>query len=115
MFEEFPLKRQNVSTKMRLKFNFTDKDFKKVPYNAMNVTYFYLFSGLNMSRIYPECQTLTATGRVSLHEPSIQNVPNDFEVVATPQLLKKALGNTFPAKLISNFYCLKRRGFVSLL
>ena len=35
---------------------------------------------------------MTATGRVSLHEPSIQNVPRDFEVVATPQLLKKALG-----------------------
>ena len=68
-----------------------------------------------MSRIYPECQTLTATGRVSLHEPSIQNVPNDFEVVATPQLLKKALGNTFPTKLISNFHCLKGGGFVGFL
>ncbi len=45
---------------------------------------------LQMDRIYPECQTLTATGRVSLHEPNIQMVPKDFDVIATPQLLSKA-------------------------
>ena len=63
------------------------------PCQLSYLTFHFHISGLNMSRIYPECQTLTATGRVSLHEPSIQNVPRDFEVVATPQLLKKALGN----------------------
>ena len=30
------------------------------------------------------------TGRVSLQDPNIQNVPNDFEIIPTPQLLKKA-------------------------
>lgn len=31
--------------------------------------------GLSMDRIYTRCHTLSATGRVSLHEPNIQNIP----------------------------------------
>ena len=43
-------------------------------------------------RIYTRCQTLTSTGRISLHEPNIQNIPRDFEVAVTRALMEKALG-----------------------
>ena len=43
-------------------------------------------------RIYTRCQTLTSTGRISLHEPNIQNIPRDFEVALTRALMEKALG-----------------------
>ena len=32
------------------------------------------------SRIYTRCHTLSATGRISLHEPNIQNIPRFVEL-----------------------------------
>ena len=36
---------------------------------------------LSMFRIYTDCQLHSATGRVSLSEPNLQNVPKDFDIV----------------------------------
>ena len=43
-------------------------------------------------RVYPTSITHTATGRVSLQEPNLQNIPKDFQVEITNDLKKKALG-----------------------
>ena len=47
---------------------------------------------LSVPRVYPTCVTHTATGRVSLHEPNLQNIPKSFQVELTEDLKKKALG-----------------------
>jgi len=39
-----------------------------------------LHEGLQMARIHGQCQTHTATGRVTMSEPNIQNIPKDFEI-----------------------------------
>ena len=43
-------------------------------------------------RLYPVSVTHSATGRVSLHEPSLQNIPRDFQLVLTEELKAAALG-----------------------
>ncbi|RUS83890.1 hypothetical protein EGW08_008371 [Elysia chlorotica] len=35
---------------------------------------------LNMPRVFGDCQIFTATGRVSMAEPNIQNIPKDFAI-----------------------------------
>ncbi len=39
--------------------------------------------GLEMDRIYGTCQTHTATGRVTMSEPNLQNIPKDFQIDIT--------------------------------
>ena len=52
-------------------------------------------------RIYTRCQTLTSTGRISLHEPNIQNIPRDFDVAVTRELMEKALGTEEAAEVMA--------------
>lgn len=37
-------------------------------------------SRLNMMRIFGECNMFSSTGRVSLSEPNVQNIPKDFSI-----------------------------------
>lgn len=39
-----------------------------------------LHKRLNMYRIYGNCEFHTATGRVTMAEPNLQNVPKDFDI-----------------------------------
>ncbi len=42
---------------------------------------------LRMHRIYGICQTHTATGRVTMSEPNLQNIPRDFDVQLPGEIL----------------------------
>ncbi len=57
--------------------------------------------------MYPTCLTHTATGRVSLAEPSLQNIPKDFDVELTDDLKARALGKKHLTFFLRNIrFCL---------
>lgn len=59
------------------------------------------------SRIHGNCITCTVTGRISMHEPNLQNVPKDFSfednnfIVSVRTAFIPALGNI----ILSADYC----------
>lgn len=59
------------------------------------------------SRVHGNCITCTVTGRVSMHEPNLQNVPKDFScadnnfVISVRMAFVPTLGNI----MLSADYC----------
>merc|ERR1719186_1456669 len=57
---------------------------------------------LSTPRVYPTSITHTSTGRVSLHDPNLQNIPKNFQVELTDDLKKKALGRRASSRRRAN-------------
>ncbi|KAL6260260.1 hypothetical protein P5V15_007793 [Pogonomyrmex californicus] len=81
--------------------------WRKLSATRTKMIYPLLKLGQDDSRIHGNCITCTVTGRVSMHEPNLQNVPKDFSfadnnlVVSVRMAFVPALGNI----MLSVDYC----------
>ena len=82
-------------------------DWRKINSSLSNTVYQFScvsrkHHSLKMKRVYPTSNMLTATGRMTMQDPSIQMVPKDFEVNLTSSTLnhtsaaEKLLDKTTP-------------------
>ncbi|XP_026825794.1 DNA polymerase theta isoform X2 [Ooceraea biroi] len=79
--------------------------WRKLSATKTKMIYPLLKSAQEEPRIRGNCITCTVTGRVSMHEPNLQNVPKDFSfdnlVVSVRRMFVPALGNI----MLSADYC----------
>nr|XP_053647287.1 DNA polymerase theta-like [Cherax quadricarinatus] len=59
-------------------------------------------SRLSMDRIHPLTHTFTATGRVTMHEPNLQNIPKDFNIQVTSDKARSGISTSVQHRTLIN-------------
>ncbi|XP_054015016.1 DNA polymerase theta [Hylaeus anthracinus] len=73
--------------------------WRKLSTTQSKIIYPILYLAQHSSRIHSNCVTCTLTGRVSMHEPNLQNVPKDFTsednsfIISVRMAFVPAIGN----------------------